>query len=93
MTDFLVISGIDLRVIEELKKEPSTIYDLYCNKEECVKIIRLLKLYGVKNINELILYKTRLFLKTKDEVLELFNKKNLVELVNLDINNIDVIFE
>ena len=93
MTDFLVISGIDLRVIEQLKKEPSIIYDLYCNKEECIKIIRLLKMLGIKNINELILYKTRLFLKTKDEILEFFNKNNLVDLVNMDINNIDIIFE
>lgn len=92
MTDFLVISGIDLNVIEQLKKEPSIIYDLYCNKEECIKIIRLLKLLGVNCMNDLLLYKTRLFLKTKDEVLDLFNQNNLVELVNLDINNLDVIF-
>lgn len=92
MTDFLVISGIDLNVIEKLKEEPSIIYDLYCNKEECIKIIRLLKLFGIKNINDLMLYKTRLFLKTKDEVVDFFNQNNIIELVNLDINNVDAIF-
>ena len=96
MIDFLIISGIKKQTIEKIKENPSNVYDLQVNKEECIKIITFLKLIGINNIDGLLLNSLGLFLKTKDEVVELFYKYNIQQLVNAineDINNIDIIFQ
>ena len=96
MIDFLIVSGIKKQTIDELKENPSNMYDLSVNKEECVKIISYLKLIGIKNIDELLLNSLGLFFKTKEEVAQMFLKKDLlkmVELINKDSSNIDLLVE
>ena len=39
MIDFLIISGIRKQTIQKLNENPSDVYDLSVNKEECIKII------------------------------------------------------
>ena len=96
MIDFLMISGIKKQTIDKLKENPSNIYDLSVNKEECVKIITYLKLIGIKVIDELLLNSLGLFFKTKEEVVQLFGNHDLnkmVELINEDSTNIYLLFE
>lgn len=96
MIDFLIISGINKQTVDKIKENPSNVYDLQINKEECVKIITFLKLIGINNVDGLLINSLGLFLKTKDEVVELFYKYNIQEIVsaiNEDINNIDILFE
>lgn len=96
MIDFLIISGIKSQTIEKIKENPSNVYDLQVNKEECIKIITFLRLIGINDIDGLLLNSLGLFFKTKDEVVELFYKYNIQQLVNAinqDINNIDIIFQ
>ena len=96
MIDFLIISGIKSQTIEKIKENSSNVYDLQVNKEECIKIITFLRLIGINDIDGLLLNSLVLFLKTKDEVVELFYKYNIQQLVNAinqDINNIDIIFQ
>ena len=96
MIDFLIISGIKKQTIDKLNENPSNVYDLSINKEECIKIITYLKLIGIKNIDELLLNYLGIFFKTKEEVVELFSKKDLeetVNLINLDPSNVDLLFE
>lgn len=96
MIDFLIISGIKSQTIEKIKENSSNVYDLQVNKEECIKIITFLRLIGINDIDGLLLNSLGLFLKTKDEVVELFYKYNIQQLVNAinqDINNIDIIFQ
>lgn len=96
MIDFLVISGIKIDTINKLSQNPSDVFDLSANKEECVKIITFLKLIGIKNVDELLLNSLGLFFKTKEEVINLFSKHNVEELVNSineDPNNIDILFQ
>ena len=96
MTDFLLVSGISQATINELKKQSSNLFDISCNKKECIKIITYLKLIGIKNIDELLLNKFRLFLKTKEEVANMFYKcdiPNIVDAINEDYQNINLIFE
>ena len=94
--EFLIILGIKRSTINIIEQNPSFVFDLTANKEECSRIISYLKLIGVKNIDSLILYKQDLFLKTKDEVSSLFNNfeiRNIVDKINKDITNIDLLFE
>lgn len=96
MIDFLIISGIRKQTIKKLNENPPDVYDLSVNKEECIKIITYLKLIGIKNIDDLLLNSLGLFFKTKDEVVQLFTKKGvqqMVELINLDVSNIHWLFE
>lgn len=96
MIDFLIICGIRKQTIDKLNENPSNVYDLSINKDECIKIITYLKLIGIKNIDQLLLNSLGIFFKTKDEVVQLFlNKdiKEMVELINLDVKNVDLLFE
>ena len=96
MIDFLIISGIKKQTIDKIKEESLNVYDLSINKEECIKIITYLKIIGLKNIDEILLNNIGLFLKTKDEIVELFSKQDinhLVNLINENVSNIDILFE
>ena len=96
MIDFLLISGIRIDTINKISENPSNVFDLSANKDECVKIITFLKFIGIKNIDELLLNSLGLFFKTKDEVVNLFSKHNveeMVTLINNDSQNIDILFE
>ena len=96
MMDFLIICGIKKDTVERILENPSNAFDLEANKKECIKIILYLKFIGITNIDDLILYKQHIFLKTKDKILNLFEKHNtkeMVKLINEDYNNIDLLFE
>ena len=96
MIDFLIVSGIKKQTIDKIKENPSNVYDLSVNKEECTKIITYLKLIGIKNIDEILLNSLGLFFKTKEEVAQMFLEKDLnkiVALINEDSSNIDLLFE
>lgn len=67
------------------------LYNLSCNQENVINIIEYLKSIGIVNIKELIIYKTDIFLNTKDKIEKLFNRFNLNELVNIINNNYDEI--
>lgn len=95
MIDFLIISGIKKETIDEINKNTSHAFNLNCNKDECVEIIKFLKLIGINNIDDLLLYKTKLFYKTKEEISYLFSKHNtsqLVDQINEDFENIELLF-
>ena len=94
--EFLIILGIKIDTINKLEQNPSFVFDLVANKEECSRIISYLKFIGIKNIDDLILYRQDLFLKTKEEVANLFNRtemRYIIDKINEDATNIDLLFE
>lgn len=98
MIDFLKNYGISDKTIEELKRtqSPSFLFDLNCNEEECVKIINYLREIGINNIDELLLYESEIFFKTKKNVEIAFlncDKEELVELINEDASNIEELYD
>lgn len=96
MIDFLMICGVKKQTIDKIKENPSNVYDLSVNKEECVKIITYLKLIGIKNIDELLLNRLGLFFKTKEEVSQMLINHDLnkmVELINNDSLNVDLLYD
>lgn len=97
MIEFLKECNIDDKIIEKLKRiqSPSFLFDLNCNEEECVKIINYLKEIGIDNIEELLLYESEIFFKTKKNVENAFSNYNieeLVELINEDASNIEELY-
>ena len=96
MIDELLNYGIKEETLEEIKDIDSLAYDLECNIKDCKEIIIYLLSIGINSVDEVLLYKPGLFLDTKKEVEDLFNKKNiseLVKLINDNVENIELIFE
>ena len=98
MIEFLKECNIDDKIIEKLKRiqSPSFLFDLNCNEEECVKIINYLREIGINNIDELLLYESEIFFKTKKNVEIAFlncDKEELVELINEDASNIEELYD
>lgn len=96
MIDFLkdcYISNDTLKIMNE--KYPAELFDLNCNKKEIVKIINYLRSIGVSNIDELLIYETHLFYKTKSWIESRFSNYNINELVskiNENYEEIEIIF-
>jgi hypothetical protein len=96
MTDFLVVSGISLNTINQLKKNENLLSDLYDNKDEFINITNYLRMIGIKNIEEVLIYKPELFLESKDNLiysLSQFDLPTIVNMINEDCTNIDLVYE
>lgn len=97
MIKFLKECNISSDTIHELsKKYSSQLFDLNCNQNECVKIIDYLREIGIINVDELLINKLQIFYETKDDLVKMFSRYDIVELVrkiNFDYNEIDILFE
>ena len=94
MTDFLVIAGISIDTINDLKENKDLLFELYSNKSEFIAICNYLRKIGIKDIDGLVLYKPYMFLETESSISYCFGKfdiKDIVNNVNDDILNIDLV--
>lgn len=95
MINKLLECGIKEDTINKLKdNELDYLFEVNINNS--IDIINYLKSINITNIDELLLSIPDLFFKPKEIVEDLFNKKNINELVNLindDYSNIDLLFE
>ena len=83
MIDFLIECDIEHDTLEVMNsKYPAELFDLACNKNEIVKIIKYLRSIGINNIDELLIYETWLFYKTFDFVKDSFSKFDVLKLVS-----------
>lgn len=97
MIDFLIECGINRKTITEIKNKynESTLFDLSCNEDDCLKIIKYLKEIGIKNIDELLIYEIDIFKLPFIELVKKFGKFNVplfVSFINDDISAISNIF-
>ena len=97
MIDFLKRCNISTYTIKELsKKYSSQLFNLNCNQDECIKVIEYLREIGINNVEELLINKIHLFYETKEDLIKLFSKHNILDLVqriNADYNEVDILFE
>lgn len=94
MTDFLVISGISVDTINILKDNDNLLFELYSNKEEVISICNYLRKKGIKDIDNILLYKPTMFLETESSVNYYFSNSKIDDIVNKineDYTNIDLI--
>ena len=97
MVDFLKKANISDEVISKMKEEysDSTLFDLSCNEDDCLKIINYLKELGISNIDDLLLYEIEVFkLKFNDLVKKLskFNIPLFVNIINEEYVSIENLF-
>lgn len=96
MINFLSDYGISNDTIYRLESNMATVFNINCNKRDCIEIITLLKSIGIKNIDEIMLYSLELFFNTREEVEKKLEKHDINELVasiNDDFTNIDKLYE
>lgn len=98
MIDFLKAADISDNVLIEMIKnnDGTAIYDLSCNDEDAIEIIKYMKNIGIANIEELLIYRIDIFFLTFEQFIKRLSKFNIPALVN-HINenyaNIDIINE
>lgn len=97
MIDNIDLIGVEEETINEMMENLG--YDgvlaLACNYKLVKKNIELLKSFGIKNINELLINRDYIFLNDTEQLVKGFSKFNipvLVDLINEDYNVIDEIF-
>ena len=96
MIDELLNYGIKKETIDSIKDNPTIEYNLSVNIKDVKDIIIYLASLNINNIDNILLYDPDLFIETKKDIEERFNKKNIIELVNLindDYENIDLLYE
>ena len=98
MIDFLKNENILEETISYLNKyyDNTSLMNLYYNKSDCIKIIKYMKSIGINNIDQLLMYKLDLFVKSFEyfhELISKFNISDIVELINNDCTVIDEIYE
>ena len=89
MIDFLKDYDISNETISKIEKKynKELLYIFNCNEYEIKKIIIYLKSINISCIDNILVDYIEIFLKTYQELLDLFNKyniKKLVELINKD---------
>ena len=84
MIDFLKDVGIKKETIEKLnnKYNKSDLFDLSCNKDNCLKIINYFKEINIKNIDELLIYELDIFTLTFNEIIKKLSHFNIPLLVS-----------
>lgn len=95
MIDRLLEYGINKTTIDKIKEIDFLKYDFEVNIEDTINIINYLKNINIKNIDDLLLNSPDFFFKTKEDVEEMFNKKDIneiVRLINEDYSNIKLLY-
>ena len=98
MIDFLKDAGISNNVLVEMIKNntETSIFDLSCNDEDAIEIIKYMRNIGITNIDELLIYRIDIFFITFEQFIKRLSKFNIPALVNHindDYANIDIINE
>ena len=98
MIDFLKDAGISNNVLVEMIKNntETSIFDLSCNDEDAIEIIKYMRNIGITNIEELLIYRIDIFFLTFEQFIKRLSKFNIPALVNHindDYANIDIINE
>ncbi len=93
MIEFLKDVVDDITILKILNNNTeASIFDLSCNKNNCLEIIKYMKEIGIEVIDDLLVYRLDWFLINKEEVVKRFSKYNIpvvVKLINDDYVVID----
>ena len=94
MTDFLVVAGISIDTINELKDNNNILFELHSNKSEVIAICNYLRKIGIKDLDGLLLYKPDMFLETESSISYCFSRvdiDDMVSKINEDVENINLV--
>lgn len=98
MIDFLKEYGISENTINNIKENnsESTLFDLTCNKDNCIRILNYMRELGINisNVDNILIYRIDIFFLDFEEFVKKIAKCNipiLINLINDNYNNIDII--
>ena len=92
MMDFLKKVDINDDTIKKLNEELEdfTLSNLKSNEQNCLGIILYLKKIGIKNIDDLLIYKTDWFLYTTKRFIDKFNKRKDELICKINNNYLEI---
>ncbi len=98
MLEFLKKCNVSNNIIEEIEvsNDKSYLFDLNCNRKECIKIIDYLKEIGISVVDEILINETDIFFKTKEEIKEAlsnFEIPQYVKEINNNYNEIEKLYD
>lgn len=96
MIDFLCECGLSKDLLKQIEEANSSanLYNLNCNEYDVVQIINYLTEIGVRNVDDLLIYRIDLFFTSFDlfkEKISKYDKDKIVDLINKDYSVIDKI--
>ena len=96
MLDFLnqVLKKEDINLIQE-NIYASDVFNLNCNQDECLKIIKYLKDLGINDIETLIINRLYIFLDKIENIQKIIPSninKEIIKEINDNYTNIDLIY-
>ncbi len=92
--DYFKKYGLNEEDIKELENyiDDDDINNYYVNELEIIDILDYLMEIGIKNIKDILKYKTNIFYEKLDNIKKSFeNRKDIVKLINEDITNFELI--
>ena len=92
--DYFKKYGLTEEDIKELENyiDDDDINNYYVNELEIIDILDYLMEIGIKNIKDILKYKTNIFYEKLDNIKKSFeNRKDIVKLINEDITNFELI--
>ena len=93
--DYFKKYGLNEEDIKELENyiDDDDINNYYVNELEIIDILDYLMEIGIKNIKDILKYKTNIFYEKLDNIKKSFeNRKDIVKLINEDITNFELIW-
>lgn len=92
--DYFKKYGLNEEDIKELENyiDDDDTNNYYVNELEIIDILDYLNEIGIKNIKDILKYKTNIFYEKLDNIKKSFeNRKDIVKLINEDITNFELI--
>ena len=92
--DYFKKYGLNEEDIKELENyiDDDDINNYYVNELEIIDILDYLNEIRIKNIKDILKYKTNIFYEKLDNIKKSFeNRKDIVKLINEDITNFELI--
>ena len=97
MIDFLKKVGFDDDNIKDIisRNNESSLFDLSCDEENCLRIVTYMKDIGIDNVVDIMIYKIDVFFMDFEEFVKRMGKFNIpvvVDLINSDYSVVDDIY-
>jgi len=92
--DFLKKVSISEDTIRKITENNSLqcLFNLECNQEECLKIIKFMRNIGIKRIDDLLTYHTEIFIQSIDVFMEKIARYNIIDVIK-NVNEDPVMIE
>jgi len=92
--DFLKTAMISDDTIKLIMENNSSVclFNLECNKEECLRIIKFIRNIGIRRVDDLLIKETEIFIQSLREFMKKISRYDIVEVVT-EVNDNPLMIE